>query len=189
MKRASRGANPIRPRRVWFGPGTILALLVGGAALVMRFAGANAPAGVTAGKQLDSAGFTSASAIPSPARPLWKPETGLLLARDNDLNLTGVQKASIARLDRQWNADKAALQASLRDVSADTSALLDGTHSVHGASLHTIQSGLGDYSRMSREYDSRRAGYWFRAVALLSSKQRATVDSWAAAGLPGRSAR
>ena len=189
MKRASRRAIPARPRRIWFGPGTILALLVGGAALVMRYAGANPPAGVNITKQLDSAGFASASAIPSPTQPLWKPEATLLLERGQALRLTDRQKAHIAQIDRQWRADKAALETSMRDVSSGTSVLLDRTDAGHGASLHAIQSGLGDYSRMSREYDARRAARWYHALALLTNAQRATVDSWQTAAPHGRSAR
>jgi hypothetical protein len=189
MKRVSRVASATRTRRLWFGPGTVLALLIGGAALLLRFADRPAQAGPRAAGRLESAGFTSTSAIPSPTTPLWKPEAGLLLKRGRELGLTERQKTEIARLDRQWRADKAALDASLRDLSADTSALLERTNAAHGAPLRSIQSGLGDYSRLSREYDARRAAAWFQAVALLSKPQRATVDSWPAAGLPERSAR
>jgi hypothetical protein len=189
MKRASRGASPARSRRAWLGPGTILALLIGGAALVMRYPGANAPAGAKLTKQLDSAGFASASAIPSPTQPLWKPEAGLLLERGQDLRLTDRQRTRIEQIDRQWRADKAALETSMRDMSSGTSSVLERTDATHGASLHAIQSGLGDYSRMSREYDARRASCWYQALALLSNAQRAAVDSWQTAAPQGRSAR
>jgi hypothetical protein len=196
---AKRAENQSLRRRLWFGPGTVLALLIGGAALAMqqsqlsnRPQASAAPGGriafaANASGRLQPADPTAR--LPTPARPLWKPEVGLLTKHGIELNLTPKQMTAMGNLDRQWRSDKAALEASLRDATADTASTLDQTTPNHGTQLRTIQSGLGDYSRTSREYDARRADYWFRAVALLNRSQHTIIDQWARTGGPERSAQ
>jgi hypothetical protein len=181
-------------RRMWFGPGTVLALLIAATVIGSGRLNGQARAIQDAGRvvyEADSHGrmqrvsAPSEAPAPSPVKPLWKPEVGPLLRGSRDLGLTTEQQKRLTKLNDAWLIEKASLEAALNDISRQVTgaAPSDGTH---GMSLRAIQAGMGDYSGLSRDYDGRRAFYWMKAVEALSAKQRVQVDKWAAAGSLGR---
>src|SRR5512143_4218154 len=79
-------------RRFWFGPGTLLAVVIAAAALAVQGADRSRYTGPGRGNISAMAGSLREPARPGvtsqpPAKPLWKPEVGLLLERE-DLRLT-----------------------------------------------------------------------------------------------------
>lgn len=204
MKTKSRGPNATkaagtsggRPRLFRFGPGTIIALLIAAAALIVRASGTQANTSANAGRityQADSQGHLQpvdagrGTPIAAPVRPLWKPEVSLLLLDGYGLYLSSAQKTSIHKLDDAWRRDKADLEASMRNASTGAAVMMEHPTNDRGAPLQLIQRGLSDYSAISREYDTRRADYWLRGYGLLNKEQRAKVDRLAGGPQQGRS--
>jgi hypothetical protein len=184
--RDNGGRNEPRQRRRWFGPGTWLALLIGAAVLAAPAWNRQGEPPTNAGRivyEADSHGKMKAvsasstggdSIVPAPAQPLWKPEAGRLLERD--LALSASQRRAILLLDRAWRHEKASLKTALEDAAAGASTVIVRRREEHAVSLNMLRQGLGEYSALSREYDSRRADYWFRATLLLGRAQREKVE-------------
>lgn len=182
---------------MWFGPGTVLALLALGTLLVLGNLNHQRDGAAGAGRivyEADRDGRLRPVDVPrdpnapSPTRPLWKPEVHLLLERDREIALSGAQRKQIALLDEGWRRDKAGLDASMRDAATPATTAMDHPASERGASLQIIQRGMADYSELSREYDARRTDYWLRATSLLSKPQRDRIErlSLSPAGVQGR---
>lgn len=98
------------------------------------------------------------SSLPAPQKPLWKPEPALLLAHEG-LGLTVSQRDSIEKVSRAWQAEKQHLLAAMR-----------GTAPTQGR-VDQIQSQLGDYSRLSQQYNVARSARWSEAAQYLTPRQ------------------
>lgn len=100
--------------------------------------------------------------LPRPAAPLSKPEPADLLTRSG-LVLTDGQVKAIRAIDSAWRSDKGKLLAAM-----------DAYRPGRGR-VDEIARGLDGYSQLSRQFDSRRAGYWASALAVLSASQRKEI--------------
>ena len=156
------------PRRRLVGPATLVALLLGVAILIVGRM-SSAPAhqnGVIF--QADAQGrmqrVASAAVPPSPRRKLWKPEVKQLMEEGPTLSLTPEQTANLTRLNALWGAEKTDLEGQLNRAVTQAKPQEKG-------SVEQVTANLGDYSRLSRRYDERRAAYWSQALATLSEPQ------------------
>lgn len=127
-----------------FGPGTVLALILAIGLVAFRLSSDQNP--------------VPRSQIPSPTRPLQKPEVGELLDRQ-DLRLDRDQVAQLTRLSRRWQKERASLLHAM------------GSYRPKRGSSDDVQASLADYSRLSREYDATRSARWRDAIALLTPDQ------------------
>ncbi len=98
------------------------------------------------------------SSLPSPQKPLWKPEPVLLLTRA-DLELTASQRTAIEKISKEWEVEKRHMLDAMQ-----------GTEPTQGR-LDQIQSQLGDYSRLSEQYNIARSARWSEAAQLLTPRQ------------------
>jgi hypothetical protein len=185
MRQTKNIAEAAAARRPWWrpGPATLFALVVGAGIVWWQMPRPSESATGRLAYEADASGHLRRVDSPAlfpgsqPAAPaLWKPEVPLLLARGQELRLTASQGEAIHRLEADWRAEKADWQRRLGDASGKADALLQRPTPEHGASLTAVRSGLEDYSRLSEEYDRRRAGYWMQATALLTSTQRQQLD-------------
>jgi len=177
--------KPAAAKRPWWrpGPGAIVALVVAAAIVAWQI---SRPPGPDAGRityeadangrlrRVDRPSLRNAARTAPP--PFWKPEAHLLLERDRELRLTATQRAALRKLDAKWKLEKARLQQRLAENTREANTLLQRAAPEHGASLTAVRTGLEDYSRLSEEYDGRRAGFWMRARGLLTSLQRQQFD-------------
>ena len=172
-------------KRPWWrpGPATLFALVVGAGIVWWQMPRPSEAAPGRLAYEADAGGHLRQvdspalfQALKAPPLPLWKPEVPFLLARGQELRLTASQGEAFHRLEADWRAEKADWQRRLGDASGKADALLQRPISEHGASMTAVRSGLEDYSRLSEEYDRRRAGYWIQATALLTSTQRQQID-------------
>jgi hypothetical protein len=109
----------------------------------------------------------SSHKLPQP----FKPEPEWLMARAGDLNLTGVQLASLGTIDSQWKSTKAVF-----DLRFQSYAKLISNRGGRTASSAQLQDSLAEYSAVSREYDRQRLEAWRRSMNHLTSVQRKRVD-------------
>jgi hypothetical protein len=170
--------NQTSAKRRWFllGPGTILALVVGVAIVATNRLANRPPADPNAGRivyEADAQGrmrrVTTPSTVRRPLPRPWKPEVSLLLERASVLKLDAGQIKELTALNSAWLREKAAL---LHEIERAAS----GARPQGSASASQITAGLGDYSRLSQQYNERRANYWRRAVAKLTGEQVQTFD-------------
>ena len=96
--------------------------------------------------------------LPSPQKPLWKPEPTLLLKRA-DLGLSADQLTSIKAISHEWETEKRQLLTAMQ-----------GTSPARGR-VDQIQSQLGDYSRLSQQYNVARSARWSEVAQLLTPRQ------------------
>ncbi len=101
--------------------------------------------------------------MPGPVRPLWKPEPGLLLTQAG-LSLTAVQIEKIRAIDSAWQRERDQLGRAM-----------DGFSPSRGR-VDQVQAQLGDYSKLSRNYDAARTLHWEAAIRVLDSNQRRLVS-------------
>lgn len=128
----------------------------------MVVAGLIAVALIGAGWIQPGSSLPTASRLPAPERPLWKPEPRLLI--DNPaLGLTDTQRGKIEALDRRWKAERSRLVEAMRSFEP-----------TRGAEAQ-IRDHLEGYSELSRRYDRERDGAWQEALAVLTPTQRAKV--------------
>lgn len=179
-----RSRDRTRPGRIWFGPGTILALSICGGALLLSSLKTGGNTLLDAGRiafESDGQGHMKRVATGgivasrSPLPPLMKPEPGLLQEHVRDLALTDSQQRSILAADSGWRTEKSRIVAALRDASTNEFEVIDQRSREHAVSLNLLKHGLGEYSSLSRQYDSIRAEYWLRATSVLNGTQRAKV--------------
>ncbi|HET6385870.1 MAG TPA: hypothetical protein VFJ58_20965 [Armatimonadota bacterium] len=178
----TRTKKELNPRRLWFGPGALLAL--GGAvALVASGWLASPQPGVNAGRlvyEADAHGqmrrvdpsLPRTASAPKPLPPLWKPEPAWLLKQSTRLGLTAPQMKKMSALQTSWQQVKRGLQHDMAEIAART------LHPEKGNSripLAAVQQGMAGYSELSREYDAQRSGAWVQGLSLLSGGQRRMV--------------
>ena len=166
MKRKIPTNTSRRPRLI--GPATLLALLLGVAILIVGRM-SNAPAqhaGVVfeADAQGHMQRIASASALPSPKPKLWKPEVNQLVEKSVALRLTPEQTANLNHIDARWMAEKVDLEGQLSRAVTQAKPQVKG-------SVEQMTANLGDYSRLSRRYEERRAAFWSQVLATLSEPQ------------------
>lgn len=99
---------------------------------------------------------------------LWKPQPDDLLPHATALGLSPTQQAGIRRIGSNWQRRKAVFESEMQGQSppADTRV----------TSVESIRSGLGEYSRLSREYDEARRQAWQESMALLSKRQQQQAE-------------
>ena len=174
-------------RRRWLrlGPGTIIALIVAVAALASGRLNEPNKAALSAGRvvyEADAQGrMRRVDAAAPPPRPLalprlWKPEPRMVLDRQSELHLTSGQRRTVAALDAGWRHDRAQLEAEMQPIATRAGQGAGAESETQGVSMAQLRQGLADYSELSRAYDARRADYWQRAVAVLTARQRRTME-------------
>jgi predicted transcriptional regulator len=160
-------------RRRLFGPGTI-AMIVGLLGFGL-YSFLSRPGEIErVYYEADAAGKLRQVERPSHIRssppPLWKPEPAALLEHQRELRLASDQIRRIESIESAWVAKKEDLEARIkREVE------FLGTESRKPASVAAVNSQLGDYSALSREYARLRKEAWDSALALLSRAQRSAL--------------
>lgn len=172
-------------KRRWYrlGPVTILALI---AAVGILFAGRFAKSPLpdpNVGRivfEADAKGHLRRLDAPSgllhTALPLWKPVPGFLLEHAQELNLNSRQRKEIERMNSAWLSEKALLEQRISYAASDANTHLHISDSSQNVSALKVTDSLKDYSRLSREYDERRADSWRRSLALLTTKQQESLN-------------
>jgi hypothetical protein len=102
------------------------------------------------------------SRLPNPSRPLFKPEPGLLLS-DRRLDLTAAQRQRVEGIANAWRERRAQLEAQI------------ATYRPTQGTKQAIESQLGGYSDLSREYDLTRDALWKEALSVLTEAQKKHV--------------
>lgn len=172
----------LEKRRGWrIEPRTAIALIVGFAVVYSQV---TRPSDMNAGRivyEADTNGQMQRVATPSVSKqalpPLWKPEVHLLVEHQGELNLTAEQWKILQQLDVEWTREKTHWQRQLGLATTETDTLLKHTTPERSASLSMVSNNLKDYSRLSQEYNQRRAAYWGQASGLLTNSQRGQLDS------------
>jgi hypothetical protein len=103
------------------------------------------------------------SQLPSPTKPLDKPEPLSLLSKP-ELDLTQIQRQSIEKINREWQGERGRLEAAMSRFQPQQ------------GRVDQISSGLQDYSQLSREYDATRSKSWSAALAVLTPSQQKEVQ-------------
>lgn len=107
---------------------------------------------------------------------LWKPEVGLLLQHASELRLNSRQKQKLDALNTAWQQEKTALEEAMRRAVSEADGKRKEAEAYHSASARQITESLGDYSRLSHQYNDRRASYWSQALATLKPEQRVVLE-------------
>jgi|GEM_PF-1538763 len=97
------------------------------------------------------------------AHRVSKPVPSDLLAR-TDLMLSASQLNSLQILNRSWKTDRDALLRKMEQYQPKQ------------GRFDQVQSGLEDYSQLSRLYDLTRDSYWIAARKVLTANQTQKVD-------------
>lgn len=113
--------------------------------------------------QRSAAALPSTSHLPSPQRPLSKPEPSQLLS-NRALRLSEAQRTKIVAIDAEWQRSKAGLVTAMSSFQPKQ------------GQVQEISKSLRGYSQLSREYDSTRAHYWSEALTVLTPSQRKEVQ-------------
>ena len=160
--------NPRRTRLI--GPGTI-AMVVGLAAFGVYSSLTQSPEQRQVFYESDSKGVLQEVERPSHAASaapaLWKPEPGLLLDNRAKLALSEEQVVRVQRAADTWAVEKAGLELRLKRETAFLT-----SEPGKRTSVGALQTGLGSYSELSREYGRQREHAWSSAVAILTKRQR-----------------
>ena len=181
-----------RPRLL--GPGTLVALAAAIGILAYERPGGQTPPDSGAGRivyEADAHGkMRKVSAATTPAEippPLSKPEVGLLLQNSANLRLDTSHKQHIEALEVNWQREKSGIEASLRRALSDAEGRRTGAQAYHSASASRITESLSDYSRLSHQYNERRAFYWRQALAVLTTRQKSLLEGITEKDRKGRS--
>lgn len=134
-----------------FGPGTLVTLLA--AAGIVIYCSSNPS---------QSNGNPAKTVAGPPAKPLWKPQPGELLARKK-LNLTPEQRQAILEIAQGWHKRKSELETAM------------ATFVPQQGRLDQLQVQLGPYQTLSRQYESDRSEAWRQAIQILTAEQRKEV--------------
>ncbi|MCW3054035.1 MAG: hypothetical protein JWN14_3205 [Chthonomonadales bacterium] len=184
MKRVENVPKSAATKRPWWriGPGTVVALMVGAAVLGWQISWHQDSDRGRIVYEADASGHLHQVAAPSVQTtprippPLWKPEVPLLLERGQKLHLSAVQRTDLQKIEAMWSREKADWQQRMKEATEDADALLQRSGAERGNSFTIVRSSLENYSRLSEEYDQRRAEYWIQAVGLLTNNQRQQLD-------------
>lgn len=105
---------------------------------------------------------------PAPSKRLFKPEPDDLLNPSRNLELTADQRERLALISLDWQKAKAELEQAIEES-------VSGLDRQGAASVPSLTSELGSYSKLSREFDFRREVAWRSALDILSATQRSRV--------------
>ena len=178
---------PTKPRRRLLGPGTVVALIVALGIWVFGRTGdrpvvdpgigqtryeADNPEGARVRMRASAAPGTPSVKPP----PLWKPEVGLIMQYGSKLQLNGHQKQRIEALHSAWTLEKAGLEEAMRSAVSAAGGTQKVAQRYHSASASQITGSLGDYSRLSHQYNEQRAAYWQQALSALTAEQKSVLE-------------
>jgi hypothetical protein len=113
------------------------------------------------------------------------PTARVLLDRADDLALTQGQQARLQVLDRQWMAEFAGLQASVRQEQAVFSEFMQEAQAAGKTSVQEIQRRSADLRETSETLRERRQRHAEVALAVLTESQRQMLSTSAASARQG----
>lgn len=182
--KSERISTPKRPSLL--GPGTVLALVAAIGIVAYGWLSDRPTPAPNAGLTMyesDAGGKMRRGDAPSiaPSTPpkLRKPEVGWLLQHTSELRLDKRQKQKIETLNTIWQQEKTALEEAMRRAVSEADGKRKEAEVYHSASASQITDSLGDYSRLSHQYNDRRASYWSQALATLTPEQNSTLERMA----------
>ncbi len=189
---------PSKLRRRLLGPGTVVALIVAVGIWVFGLNGDRPAVDANLGQtrysadHLESArGSMHASAVPgapiAKPPPLWKPEVDLILQHGSQLQLSDRQKQRIEALHSSWTLEKTSLEEAMRSAVSSAGGTQKVAQRYHSASASQITGSLGDYSRLSQQYNEQRAACWLQALAALTTEQKTVLERLTVYDRKGRS--
>lgn len=172
-------------KRRWLrlGPATVLALLAAvGIALTGRFTkppGADPNAGRVI-FEADAKGRLHRVGAPSGERTLppklWKPSPVFLLEHAPALKLNTRQHTAIEAQNSAWALEKTRLEQEI-SFAAGASTRVKSALPGQNVSISQVTDDLKDYSRLSRQYDERRADYWRQSLSVLTAEQQQILSA------------
>ena len=103
------------------------------------------------------------SKLPSPSKPLLKPEPKRLLTL-TVLTLSPGQKTEIQKLESQWEVERTKFLTAMSQYSPKQ------------GRADQLSGQLAGFSELSRQFDQTRNQYWNLSVKVLTLEQKAIVE-------------
>jgi hypothetical protein len=101
---------------------------------------------------------------------------GFLLAHAQALKLDARQRMQIEAQNAAWMLEKTRLEKEISRAASGATARLQGATAGGTVSTSQVTDNLKDYSRLSRQYDERRADYWRQSLTLLTTEQQDSLS-------------